>query len=89
MEVFNTARRQISRMDAGRTLRITSAARFQVTWTADGWRTRQVLESTQLGYAGSYADLPTRSGQSGAIEFTLFWPEENRWEGRNYHVALE
>ncbi|HKO11689.1 MAG TPA: glycoside hydrolase family 15 protein [Acidobacteriaceae bacterium] len=89
MEVFNTARRQISRMDAGRTLRITSAARFQVTWTADSWRTKQVLESTQLGYAGSYADLPTRSGQSGAIEFTLFWPEENRWEGRNYHVALE
>ena len=89
IEVFKTARRQISRLNAGKTLRITSAARFRVTWTADNWKTRQVQESTHLGYAGSYADLPTKAGQVGAIEFALFWPEENRWEGRNHRVVLE
>jgi glucoamylase len=48
-----------------------------------------VCDSTQVGYAGSYADLPTSAQQSGMVSFTLFWPEENRWEGRNFDVALE
>jgi glucoamylase len=48
-----------------------------------------VLDSTQLGYAGYYADILTAPEQSGGVSFTLFWPEENRWEGRNFDVALE
>ena len=89
IEVFKVLRRQIRNMTAGKALRITSASRFRVTWTADNWQTTQVLDSMQVGYAGSYADLPTAAGQTGALEFTLFWPEENRWEGRNFEVALE
>jgi glucoamylase len=89
MEVFKVQRRQIRTMAAGKTLRITSAARFQVTWTADAWKTKQVCDSTQVGYAGSYADLPTEPGQSGALTFTLYWAEEQRWEGRNFEVTLE
>jgi len=89
IEVFKVLRRQIRSMAAGKSLRITSASRFRVTWTADGWKSTRVLESTQLGYAGSYADLPTEVGQTGALEFTLFWPDENRWEGRNFEVELE
>ena len=82
-------RRQIRQIPAGKSLRITSASRFQVTWTPDNWQTTNVLDSTQLGYAGSYADLPTTPEQTGALSFTLFWPDQNRWEGRNFEVALE
>lgn len=104
VEVFKVRRRQIRQIPAGKTLRITSAAGFQVIWTQDGWQTTHVLDSTQVGYAGSYADLPTTAEQTGALSFTLFWPEENRstpasndgspgtpgrWEGRNFDVALE
>jgi glucoamylase len=89
IEVFKVLRRQISHISAGKTLRITSAARFRVSWTPDRWQTTNVLESTQVGYAGSYADLPTPAGQNGALSFTLFWPDENRWEGRNFDVAVE
>ncbi|HEX4037009.1 MAG TPA: glycoside hydrolase family 15 protein [Acidobacteriaceae bacterium] len=89
IEVFKVLRRQIQAIPAGKTLRITSAARFQVTWTADGWTTTHVCDSTQVGYAGSYADLLTSPQQTGALSFTLFWPDENRWEGRNFDVALE
>jgi glucoamylase len=88
IEVFKVLRRQIREIPAGKTLRITSAARFRVVWTADAWATTQVLDSTQLGYVGSYADLPTSPEQTGALSFTLFWPDENRWEGRNFDVAL-
>ncbi len=58
-------RRQIRQITAGKSLRITSAERFQVTWTPDNWQTTYVLDSTQLGYAGSYADLPTTAGADG------------------------
>jgi glucoamylase len=83
------ARRQFHHMTAGKTLRITSADRFQVVWSVDNWQSTRVLDSTQLGYAGSYADILTAPEQSGGVSFTLFWPEENRWEGRNFDVALE
>ena len=89
IEVFKVSRRQIRQIPSGKTLRITSASRFEVTWTANNWKTTEVLASTQVGYAGSYADLPTKAGQSGALSFTLFWPDENRWEGRNFEVAIE
>jgi glucoamylase len=89
IEVFKVSRRQIRQMTAGKSLRITSAARFRVTWTPDDWQTTKLLDSTQLGYAGSYADLPTTPEQTGTLSFTLFWPDENRWEGRNFEVALE
>ena len=89
IEVFKVARRQFHHMTAGKTLRITSADRFQVIWSVDNWQSTRVLDSTQLGYAGSYADILTAPEQSGGVSFTLFWPEENRWEGRNFDVALE
>jgi len=89
IEVFKVSRRQIREIPAGKTLRMTSAARFRVVWTPDNWQTTQTLESTQVGYAGSYADLPTSEGQTGTLSFTLFWPDENRWEGRNFDVTLE
>jgi glucoamylase len=89
IEVFKVSRRQIRQMPAGKSLRITSAARFRVTWTPDNWQTTNLLDSTQVGYAGSYADLPSTPEQTGTLSFTLFWPDENRWEGRNFEVALE
>jgi glucoamylase len=89
VEVFKVLRRQVRRIAAGRTLRITNGERFRVIWTADNWETSNTLESTQLGYAGSYADLPTHPGQTGSLVFTLYWPDQARWAGRNYAVRLE
>jgi glucoamylase len=88
LEVFKL-RRPVKRMEAGRVLRITAQQHFRVLWTADGWKTSATTESTALGYAGSFADVATRAGQTGQLSFTLFWTEENRWEGRNFDVAIE
>jgi glucoamylase len=104
IEIFQPERRQTRRMIAGKRLRISAAERFMVRWTADGWRTQADVESTQVGYAGSYADLPTAAGQMGTLGFTLYWPEgesstpasnngspgaPGRWEGKNFDVELE
>ena len=88
IEVFKM-RRPVKTMRAGCVLRITAQQRFRVTWTSDGWKTKTEVDSTALGYAGSFADLPTEAKQTGALSFTLFWTEENRWEGRNFDVAIE
>jgi glucoamylase len=88
IEVFKF-RRQINTIRSGLVLRVIAQKHFRVVWSADGWKTTTVLESTALGYAGSYADVPTAAGQTGSLSFTLFWTEENRWEGRNFDVAVE
>jgi hypothetical protein len=36
-----------------------------------------------------FADLSTEDRPDGSvIEFTFFWKEAQRWEGRNYSVAV-
>ena len=34
-------------------------------------------------------DIPVASDQRAPIRFTLFWPADGRWEGRDYGVAVE
>jgi glucoamylase len=87
LEIFQTGR-PISAMFQGGTLRILDARRFNAVWTADNWATTNYADSRAVGRLGSFADIPTHPGQRGAIVFTLYWPEENRWLGRNYEVGI-
>jgi glucoamylase len=57
-------------------------------YTFDSWSTSTTVDSHTVGYPGSYADILTTAEQSGTIQFTLFWPGENRWLGRNIEVRL-
>jgi glucoamylase len=58
-------------------------------YTLDNWGTQRTLDSTPVGYAGCYADIATAPGQSGKIVFTFYWPEQDKWLGRNFEVAVE
>jgi glucoamylase len=87
MEIFQTGR-PISAMVQGGTLRIVDQERFRVIWTADNWATTNTLESRVVGKPGSFADIQTAADQSGTIAFTLYWPEQDRWLGRNYEVTV-
>jgi glucoamylase len=87
LEVFKL-RRPVKEIKAGHTLRIIAQEHFRVLWTVDNWVTVTAVESTTLGFVGSFADVPTKAEQTGALSFTLFWPMENRWEGRNFDVAI-
>jgi glucoamylase len=79
-------------MDANRRLRVENEQYFHLIWTADDWKTTERTESRSVGSAGFFADAAaTRKdpGKGERIVFTLFRPEENRWQGSNYEVALE
>jgi glucoamylase len=87
IEVFQLTR-QINEMAAGLTLRIMDPKRFRVTYTFDDWATQGIIESHTVGYPGSYADINTTPKNSGKIIFTLYWPGEDRWLGRNHEITL-
>lgn len=87
VEVF-LMKRAICEMRAGRKLRIIADQRFRVLWTTDGWKTSQTRESGQVSDPIHYTDLPVEALRQGSVSFTLYWMGENRWEGRNFDVAL-
>jgi glucoamylase len=86
-EIFKL-RRPLQQVQAGATVRVVAESRFRVLWSVDGWATVNTQESTHVGFPGAFADLRLAAGQKGALSFTLFWPAENRWEGRNFEVEI-
>ncbi len=72
----------------GKTLRIIEASHFRLLWTQDGWKTQSTVESKPVGSSVSYADMPIGKKVQGAVSFTLYWPAQDRWEGKNYDVRV-
>lgn len=77
-------------MRAGRTLRIQATHPMVVHWSRDGWNTSQDTDGHEAGTLHVWiADLETSALTMGsAVDFTLFYPEEQRWEGRDYRVTV-
>jgi glucoamylase len=78
-------------MRAGRTLRLEVLAPARARTSLDGWRTWVDVEArdTTLGVwlvdvAGSERVPP-----GGAVDFTFWWPDSGRWEGRDFRVIVE
>jgi glucoamylase len=87
VEIFQTGR-PITRLPAGLTFRILDPNPFRVVWTMDDWNTVTHTDSQVVGHPGSYVDIKTAPNQTGTIIFTLYWPAENRWLGRNISIAV-
>lgn len=72
-------------------LRIEVGAPAVLVWTRDAWTTahERPLEEVAPG-AGIYSfQFPARSFlPRWALEFTFYWSESGRWEGRNFVVGV-
>ena len=79
--------RQVARIASTRHLRVETQEDFQLRWSADGWKTIETTYAKAVGSSGYFADA--RPGSGGQVEFTLYWPQRQQWEGRNYGVAVE
>ncbi|MGH9522747.1 MAG: glycoside hydrolase family 15 protein [Terriglobales bacterium] len=84
LEVWSFRRRP-RRIPAGVPLRILAGTPFRLVWSQDDWATvhEQYAGATALDVW--YVDL-TRL--KGTVQFTFYWPEESRWEGRNFQVEI-
>ncbi len=83
-------RHPLRRMPHGKTLRIIVPAEATVVWSADHWAsTNRTDTANNITLDLWFADLPTENCRGGSvIEFTFFWKEAQRWEGRNYSVVV-
>jgi glucoamylase len=83
-------RHPISRMPHGKTLRVILAAEAAVVWSDDHWKNTKKSDTAGINTLGLwFADFPIETMPDGSvIEFTFFWKEARRWEGRNYSVAV-
>lgn len=70
------------------TLRIQAPASFRLRWTRDEWQDMTDTASSPTALGIEFVDIPISSSQQAPIRFTFFWTLTNRWEGRDYEVAV-
>jgi len=79
---------KIRSMNQGNILRLFLTASARVRWSADEWATEKENKSHDSTLGVHVVDLPTRRLKAGTIRFTIYWTDEERWEGRDYTVEV-
>ena len=80
---------KIRTIKAGRTLRIEVLQQAVIHWSADSWKTAQDIATRDTDLGMHVADLPSKDlAAGGTIIFTIYWPEQARWEGTDYSVGI-
>jgi glucoamylase len=84
---FNNKRRD---MPPGKVLRIVLLAPATVHWSLNRWQTAEDTDTIHSGLGTYVVDLPTdRLPVGGEVDFTIFWRNEQRWEGVNFSVVVQ
>jgi glucoamylase len=74
----------------GKRLRFVLTAPAVVHWSFDHWRTSQDINTLDTGLGTYIADLGSERLSVGSeIVFTIYWSQEERWEGTDFSVAVE
>jgi glucoamylase len=88
MEIWTFAH-QSAQVRKGNDLRIITEKTAKIHWSVDGWATASDLETNACSLEMHWVDLPTSKLPPGAkAVFTFYWAEANRWEGRDFSVAV-
>ena len=80
--------RQVRRVRHGHTLRIILGAPFEPRWTLDEWNNIHQTPSQPTALDLAWVDIPIPAGQKAPARFTIFWPNADRWEGRDFLVSV-
>jgi glucoamylase len=79
--------RRVTRACAGATVRVIAGAPFRLRWTTDDWR--HISDEGASAAAGMYYDdIKLPKTQRAPLRFTFYWLKEDRWEGRDFEVAV-
>ncbi len=80
--------RQARHAAPGQGLRVQVPAPFRLRWTANEWKTFEDAAASPSGLGIYFVDIQVPTGQVAPIDFTFFWPESKRWEGRDFRVEI-
>ncbi|MEP7200270.1 MAG: glycoside hydrolase family 15 protein [Chloroflexota bacterium] len=81
--------RQTRAVKPGWTLRVQSPAAFVLHWSDDEWQNAADTRSTPTALGIGFVDIPIAQAQRAPIRFTFRWLADERWEGRDYIVAID
>jgi glucoamylase len=74
----------------GKTLRVEVLQPANIHWSTNDWKDSQDMNASDTGLGVYLADLPTKGLSSGdEIVFTIYWPDQDRWEDTDYRVRIE
>jgi glucoamylase len=80
---------KVSRIAAGRLLRLEFLDAARIHWSMDNWKTISDSEAIATGLDTYVCDLPTdRLTAENIVRFAVFWPRQNRWEGADFQVEI-
>jgi glucoamylase len=86
-----TARHPLRRLLCGKILRIILAEEATITWSINDWKQSNESKSSHQNELNLwYADFPTSAWSAGStLAFTFLWERDQRWENRNWQVAID
>ena len=80
---------QVRTISAGKTLRLETHAPAQVRWSTDDWESVVEGVTRDSGLGVHVIDLSTGDLAPGSVVFfTFYWPAAEKWEGKNFEVAI-
>jgi len=87
LEVWSFGR-QPATVSAGGTLRVQARAPFRLHWSSDGWASARDTVSSGTAVGLHHVDLPAGPEARAPLQFTFYWTEADRWEGRDFRVVV-
>jgi len=72
----------------GKILRIETLAKCTVLWTDDNWKTTFRTEAKDLNFGLFATDIKPKNEEVTTMQFTFYWNQANKWEGKNYSVSV-
>ena len=82
---FNRQPRTVRATDQ---LRVLAEAPFVLHSSNDDWASVEDLASRPTSLGIHYVDLPSLPPAGRTVRFTFRWPEADRWEGRDFAIAV-
>jgi glucoamylase len=71
-------------------LRIEVLSPAKIHWSTNDWEDSQDTNTSDTGLGVHIADLPSKDlPPHSKIVFTIYWPDQDRWEGTDYSVRIE
>ncbi len=86
---FWSFHQQLQHLPVGKKLRIQLNKEARIHWSFDHWKNSHDLETITNQLGVHYVDLPSETLKEGnQIDFTIFWKNEQRWEGQDISVIV-